>query len=82
MNVMRETKNFPLCSDLQSIVFFALFLVIIIIIIILLLLLITTTTTIIIIIIREIWLDSCDPWLLVTRSKGIFPVEFQLYKEL
>ena len=25
MNVMRETKNFPFCSDLQSIVFFALF---------------------------------------------------------
>ena len=47
MNVMRET-------DLQSIVFFALFLVIIIMILII----------IIIIIIREIWLDSCDPWLL------------------
>ena len=61
MNVMRETKNFPFCSDLQSIVFFALFLVIII----------------IIIIIREIWLDSCDPWLLVTRSKGVFPVDQQ-----
>ena len=30
MNFMRETKNFPLCSDLQSIIFFALFLVIII----------------------------------------------------
>ena len=58
MNVMRETKNFPFCSDLQSIVFFALFLVIII-------------------IIQEIWLDSCDPWLLVTRSKGIFPVDQQ-----
>ena len=67
MNVMRETKNFPFCSDLQSIVFFALFLVIIIMILII----------IIIIIIREIWLDSCDPWLLVTRSKGIFPVDQQ-----
>ena len=66
MNVMRETKNFPFCSDLQSIVFFALFLVIIIMILI-----------IIIIIIREIWLDSCDPWLLVTRSKGVFPVDQQ-----
>ena len=65
MNVMRETKNFPFCSDLQSIVFFALFLVIIIMIL------------IIIIIIQEIWLDSCDPWLLVTRSKGIFPVDQQ-----
>ena len=64
MNVMRETKNFPFCSDLQSIVFFALFLVIIIMIL------------IIIIIIRE-WLDSCDPWLLVTRSKGVFPVDQQ-----
>ena len=64
MNVMRETKIFPFCSDLQSIVFFALFLVIIIMIL-------------IIIIIREIWLDSCDPWLLVTRSKGIFPVDQQ-----
>ena len=68
MNVMRETKNFPFCSDLQSIVFFALFLVIIIMILIII---------IIIIIIREIWLDSCDPWLLVTRSKGIFPVDQQ-----
>ena len=67
MNVMRETKNFPFCSDLQSIVFFALFLLIIIMILII----------IIIIIIREIWLDSCDPWLLVTRSKGIFPVDQQ-----
>ena len=66
MNVMREAKNFPFCSDLQSIVFFALFLVIIIMILI-----------IIIIIIREIWLDSCDPWLLVTRSKGVFPVDQQ-----
>ena len=69
MNVMRETKNFPFCSDLQSIVFFALFLVIIIMILIIII--------IIIIIIREIWLDSCDPWLLVTRSKGIFPVDQQ-----
>ena len=34
-------------------------------------------TIIIIIIIRERWLDSCDPWLLVTRSKGIFPVDQQ-----
>ena len=35
------------------------------------------TIIIIIIIIRERWLDSCDPWLLVTRSKGIFPVDQQ-----
>ena len=32
---------------------------------------------IIIIIIRGRWLDSCDPWLLATLSKGIFPVEQQ-----
>ena len=70
MNVMRETQNFPFCSDLQSIVFFALFFVIIIMILIIIII-------IIIIIIREIWLDSCDPWLLVTRSKGIFPVDQQ-----
>ena len=71
MNVMRETKNFPFCSDLQSIVFFALFLVIIIIMILI------TIIIIIVIIIRERWLDSCDPWLLVTCSKGIFPVDQQ-----
>ena len=60
MNVMRETKNFPFCSDLQSIVFFALFLVITIMIIIILLLLLL----LLLLIIRGRWLDSCDPWLL------------------
>ena len=39
--------------------------------------LMTIIIIIIIIIIRERWLDSCDPWLLVTRSKGIFPVDQQ-----
>ena len=72
MNVMRETKNFPFCSDLQSIVFFALFLVIIIMILITIIIII-----IIVIIIRERWLDSCAPLLLVTCSKGIFPVDQQ-----
>ena len=72
MNVMRETKNFPFCSDLQSIVFFTLFLVIIIMILITIIIII-----IIVIIIRERWLDSCAPWLLVTCSKGIFPVDQQ-----
>ena len=74
MNVMRETKNFPFCSDLQSIVFFALFLVIIIMILITIIIIIII---IIVIIIRERWLDSCAPWLLVTCSKGIFPVDQQ-----
>ena len=66
MNVMREAKNFPFCSDLQSIVFFALFLVITIMIIIILLLLL------LLLIIRGRWLDSCDPWLLKNPFQGNF----------
>ena len=78
MNVMRETKNLNPLFRFTKYCFLCTFLVIIIIIILLLLLLLLiTTTTTTIIIIRERWLDSCDPWLLVTHSKGIFPVDRQ-----
>ena len=59
--LFRFTKYYFLCT----------FLVIIIIMILM------TIIIKIIIITRERWLDSCDPWLLVTRSKGIFPVDQQ-----
>ena len=61
--LLRFTKYCFLCTFLVIIKIMILMTIIIII--------------IIIIIIRERWLDSCDPWLLVTRSKGIFPVDQQ-----
>ena len=62
--LFRFTKYYFLCTFLVIIIIMILMTIIIIIII-------------IVIIIRERWLDSCDPWLLVTCSKGIFPVDQQ-----
>ena len=67
-----RNQKFSLLLRFTKYCFLCTFLVIIIIMI-----LMTIIIIIIIIIIRERWLDSCDPWLLVTRSKGIFPVDQQ-----
>ena len=66
-----RNQKFSLLLRFTKYCFLCTFLVIIIIMILM------TIIIIIIIIIRERWLDSCDPWLLVTRSKGIFPVDQQ-----
>ena len=65
-----RNQKFSLLLRFTKYCFLCTFLVIIII-------MILMTIIIIIIIIRERWLDSCDPWLLVTHSKGIFPVDQQ-----